>query len=555
MKKFKQLSIAMLLLFGNGMVCSQNNGFEYIFDIEEPFKVFEEIVELPDGNFVLYDFANGCLCEFSSTGEFLKEKNIKAQVLGRQQSHNTLLHVDNVGNMYIFRAYNPVLDTTAGDYVPGVFDSRITISMLDEDFETTSTINIPVAIDTADWQNIWSDHSYDRVYPRIELGTVIEIENEGYVISFEKLIGETPRHLWGHGLDSTIFYKIDYEGNVLQKNGLEHHKCTRDIRNRNHLLYDEEQDKFYFYMSSEWDAEPKGFIVFKLDNDFNLIEENIMPKTQGYGNYTYHFRDTWNLTDGITLKRTSDHTTILGSSMFLSIRANTYFSAVCMEINDNARVLDSTQFGTMQHVGLFVTHKTSVPAHGSMDWVDENRIFFGYTPNAFGNYFWNLPAEHQYFMLTLLDRNLNTTKELYYTIKADSTFLWVNTLKATSDGGCIIGGHFWNFVDNPIYQEQYLQSVITKFLAEAFDGIDAPHHYGLQIAIAYPNPGNDELNIRTTLQNAVAEVYSLQGQLMCSQPLNDIITSFNTDSWLSGTYLWRVIKDGQVCEHGKWVKM
>ena len=553
MKLFKQLSIAMLLLFGGGMVCSQNNGFEYIFDIEEPFKVFEEIVELPDGNFVLYDFANGCLCEFSSTGELLKEKNIKAQVLGRQQSFNTLLHVDNVGNMYIFRAYNPILDTTAGNYVPGVFDSQITISMLDEDFETASTINIPVAIDTADWQNIWSDHSLDRVYPRIELGTVIEIENEGFVISFEKLIGETPRHLWGHGLDSTIFYKIDYEGNVLQKNGLEHHKCTRDIRNRNHLLYDEEQDKFYFHMSSYWDAEPRGFIVFQLDSDFNLIEQNIMPKTQGYGNYTYYLRDTWSIIDGITLKRTSDHTTILGASMDLEIRANTYWSAVCMEINDNARVLDSTQFGTMPRVDGI--HRTSVPSCGSMDWVDENRIFFGYTPHALFSIVSGLPAEHQYFMLTLLDRNLNTTKELYYPVKADSTFLWVNTLKATSDGGCIIGGHFWNFVDNPIYQKQYLQSVITKFPAEAFDGIDDPHHYGLQIAIAYPNPGNDELNIRTTLQNAVAEVYSMQGQLMCSQPINDIITSFNTDSWSSGTYLWRVIKDGKVCEHGKWVKM
>ena len=378
----------MLLLFGGGMVSAQNNGFEYIFDIEEPFKVFEEIVELPDGNFVLYDFANGCLCELSSTGEFIKEKNIKAQVLGRQQSRNTLLNIGNVGNMYIFRAYNPILDTTAGDYVPGVFDSRITISisMLDEDFETTSTINIPVAIDTADWQNIWSDHSLDRVYPRIELGTVIEIDNEGFVISFEKLIGEAPQHLWSHGLDSTIFYKIDYEGNVLQKNALEHHKCTKNMRNRNHLLYDEGQDKFYFYMSSSWDAEPRGFIVFQLDSDFNLIEQNIMPKTQGYGNYTYYLRDTWGITGGITLKRTSDHTTILGASMDLEIRANTYWSAVCMEINDNARVLDSTQFGNMPWVDLFITHKTSVPAHGSMDWVDENRIFFGYTPNAFWNY-------------------------------------------------------------------------------------------------------------------------------------------------------------------------
>ena len=46
-------------------------------------------------------------------------------------------------------------------------------------------------------------------------------------------------------------------------------------------------------------------------------------------------------------------------------------------------------------------------------------------------------------------------------------------------------------------------TTVTKFPAEAFLCIDEAHDNGLKVAIAYPNPGKDELNIRTTVVSFV----------------------------------------------------
>ena len=58
--------------------------------------------------------------------------------------------------------------------------------------------------------------------------------------------------------------------------------------------------------------------------------------------------------------------------------------------------------------------------------------------------------------------------------------------------------------------------MVTKFPAEAFVGIDEARDNGLKVAIAYPNPGKDVLNIRTGLQNARGEIY-VTGKLVCNQ--------------------------------------
>lgn len=97
-------------------------------------------------------------------------------------------------------------------------------------------------------------------------------------------------------------------------------------------------------------------------------------------------------------------------------------------------------------------------------------------------------------------------------------------------------------------------SVVVKFPAEVFDGIDEAHDNGLKLAIAYPNPGKDVLNIRTGLKDAYVEVYDLNGKLVCNQEITDNVTTINAESWPSGTYVWKVISNGKEAEMGKWVK-
>ena len=70
----------------------------------------------------------------------------------------------------------------------------------------------------------------------------------------------------------------------------------------------------------------------------------------------------------------------------------------------------------------------------------------------------------------------------------------------------------------------------------------------------YPNPGKDVLNIRTALQNARVEVYNSLGHLVLNLELLENVTTINTNSWPSGTYIWKVMSNGKEAESGKWIK-
>ena len=101
--------------------------------------------------------------------------------------------------------------------------------------------------------------------------------------------------------------------------------------------------------------------------------------------------------------------------------------------------------------------------------------------------------------------------------------------------------------------------ILTKFPAEAFVGIEEAHDNGLKVAIAYPNPGKDVLNLRTGLQDARVEVYDMNGRMVYSQEIMENVTSINAEGWPSGTYVWRVyagVSTGSttLAETGKWMK-
>jgi hypothetical protein len=100
---------------------------------------------------------------------------------------------------------------------------------------------------------------------------------------------------------------------------------------------------------------------------------------------------------------------------------------------------------------------------------------------------------------------------------------------------------------------------VVKFPAEAFVGIEEAHENGLKVAIAYPNPGKDVLNIRTGLRDAWVEVYDSNGRLIHSQALTENVTGIDAGDWTEGIYVWKVMagtSTGSVteAESGKWIK-
>ncbi|MBQ3709220.1 MAG: T9SS type A sorting domain-containing protein [Bacteroidales bacterium] len=146
-----------------------------------------------------------------------------------------------------------------------------------------------------------------------------------------------------------------------------------------------------------------------------------------------------------------------------------------------------------------------------------------------------------------LDEDLNKLQEIYY--KEDGTeLMYFGGLRLNSNGDV--------FISCQVAKSSTTGTTgaIFKVPKEAFDGIEEAHDAGFAVAVAYPNPGGNTLNIRTVLQNAHLEVYDLNGRLIHSQAITENVTTVDTGNWAEGVYVWKVISNGKEAESGKWVK-
>lgn len=125
----------------------------------------------------------------------------------------------------------------------------------------------------------------------------------------------------------------------------------------------------------------------------------------------------------------------------------------------------------------------------------------------------------------------------------------VYEISAARDGGALVVFKSYN-----LNNENERFGTVTKFPAEAFLDVEEAHTNGLKLAIAYPNPGHDKLNIRTALPDARVEVYDANGRLVHSQGITENVTSINAEAWSEGGYVWKVMINGNEAESGKWVK-
>jgi hypothetical protein len=98
------------------------------------------------------------------------------------------------------------------------------------------------------------------------------------------------------------------------------------------------------------------------------------------------------------------------------------------------------------------------------------------------------------------------------------------------------------------------EHTIFKVSQGILDDIEEAHNAGFVVAVAYPNPGKDVLNIRTGLKDAWVEVYDMNGRLIHSQALTENVTAIDATDWAEGVYVWKVIVDGKEAECGKWIK-
>lgn len=71
----------------------------------------------------------------------------------------------------------------------------------------------------------------------------------------------------------------------------------------------------------------------------------------------------------------------------------------------------------------------------------------------------------------------------------------------------------------------------------------------------YPNPGTDQLNIKTSINYTDFEIINLNGKVVIIQNLDNNQSAINTESLKSGMYFYRLIdQKNKTIETGKWIK-
>ena len=150
------------------------------------------------------------------------------------------------------------------------------------------------------------------------------------------------------------------------------------------------------------------------------------------------------------------------------------------------------------------------------------------------------------FYVALFDGNMNLKGEIYY--HNEKRMLTPYSIYALPSGGCMVstGG-----VDRLTFEQQH---AIYRLSDETIVGIEEAHDVGFAVAMAYPNPGKDVLNIRTGLRDAWVEVYDMNGRLMHRQDITENVTGIDAGGWAEGVYVWKVVSNGKEAECGKWIK-
>ena len=154
---------------------------------------------------------------------------------------------------------------------------------------------------------------------------------------------------------------------------------------------------------------------------------------------------------------------------------------------------------------------------------------------------------------------------VYRTKEADMNWQKIKTL----NGGTT------SCVDNSVFEDEtfYLYKVVAyyqsidcysvparskynefEYFVRVYWSVDGVGEAEKVCTEVFPVPGTDRLNICTALQNAHVEIYDLAGKLIYNQEITENFTPITTSSWPSGTYIWKVISNGQEAESGKWIK-
>ena len=551
MKKHNFHLLALVILFGAKAFAQEwEYADEFVYSDNECMVNFDA-TELSDGEIAVssvhyYKSGEGDFYSYhsaarklSASGELLAEKSHFRE---SYFSPNIPYLIENPnGGLYLLATYSPDHDYTYFNYFKN-YDNPpdkaiIGLYKLDENLDIEASYEHDFVIDTFekhDSQWNWLPNHYSG-----QIYVFSAFEDEGSIVGgYIKTISHGNENQALH--DSIFFFRMSFEGEFEDFTGYE--MTTRGgavsyFYRRNHIVKGDSGYLFYIQgRSCLADFSPnvnRQGSVFRLDEHLNVLN----VREFRHADYSQMPENTFY---NIAVKRSKHNTTYLAtSSKSKSDPSN----------DEDCRLYEYDDGGTSVPVANHImrgTDQWDMPAMlKGVDVADDNTVFFAYTLNV--GFMNDLDS---WMMIERLDASFDTISTAYYDLGGNENIhSEAYGITATNDGGVLL-----TFSSVNLDNTNQHWTTVTKFPAEAFVGIAEAHDNGLKVAIAYPNPGKDVLNIRTGLKDAWVEVYDVNGRLVHRQDITENVTAIDAGGWAEGVYVWKVIVDGKEAEVGKWIK-
>ena len=430
-------------------------------------------------------------------------------------------------------------------------DGKLVLMKLDDQLNMEECYEHSWPVDTyEDHGGIW------EIYPNgfsgnIYLFTAFE-EDDNIVGAYWKSVSyDSP----SRGNDTLFFFRMNFDGEMLLK------KVAKvDVGKGNRYLEEEESAndrglKTNYFRGDHFVSTDYGYIFYVkgdgapnnsylgagramyYDKDFNLLRTRYVKFNNPYHGETI---------GDFNVCRSNHNTTYLSSQMRSPDDPSGDEDCCLYELDDDIDA-ESNWIDNINYIHRKTDEWDQPSFLSSVDLIDDNSLCYVY--ELYQGLGGNLDS---YLVIEHLDNNFDTISTFYYGV--DNRMQEdVYCIKRVSDGVIIIH-------DKTALDIDYFSSCITKFPATAFgfepDNIEEAHAHNLHLAVAYPNPGGDVLNIRTGLRNATLQVYDMQGRIVYQQIITEEVTSIDASKWNSGTYIWKLTVNNEqlTVEEGKWVK-
>ena len=467
-----------------------------------------------------------------------------------------------IGSVHLFERNNCyyLLTSYTPEHSPGSFnhfenyenppsDGKLVLMKLDDQLNMEECYEHSWPVDT------YEDHGGTwELYPNgfsgnIYLFTAFE-EDDNIVGAYWKSVSyDSP----SRGNDTLFFFRMNFDGEMLLK------KVAKvDVGKGNRYLEEEESAndrglKTNYFRGDHFVSTDYGYIFYVkgdgapnnsylgagramyYDKDFNLLRTRYVKFNNPYHGETI---------GDFNVCRSNHNTTYLSSQMRSPDDPSGDEDCCLYELDDDIDA-ESNWIDNINYIHR-KTDEWDQPCRSAVDLIDDNSLCYVY--ELYQGLSDNLDS---WIVIEHLNNNFDTISTFYYGIDNGMKEVAYDVLR-TKDGGVIIV-HGSGSLD--IFEDY---SLMTKFPASAFgfDNIEEAHAHNLHLAVAYPNPGGDVLNIRTGLRNATLQVYDMQGRIVHQQIITDEVTSIDASKWNSGTYIWKLkTENGKLkVEEGKWIK-